>query len=240
METAIFRAASPSVYNRLPGVFEADESVRRDGHLERFLKQVAPLFIMADVAPFIGVGLLHKHNYVEDGHIMSQIEGWYEGEPALICSHTKCDGALGESVAPILYDLSAENDLVGLEFSADPLVINSHARLMERTEFIRSFQLALHEYNLHGQLGFSIIGRTFYYNNKKNGLIAVEQSDLPSTANVIRLRKEAEIDKETLIQTSWSFSAEDQSQCIPLCSSVCVMRSPGHSREHYPNHGMIA
>lgn len=240
METTIYRPASNDIYNKLPSVYEANESVRRDGRLDRFLDDVGRSFIAADLASSVGVGLLHKHNSVEEGHMMSQSEGRYEEELALICAHTNQLQSHCDAIAPILYGFSDDHDLIGFEFSSDRIVKHAHKRLLRQPKFIERFQLVLREHGLQDYLGFSILGREFYVHNKQPGLVPVEQSDAQSTANIVRLRNEADLDMTSLIQTSWAFSAEDQSQCIPLCSSVCVMRSPGHSREHYPNHGMIA
>ncbi len=221
-------------YNALPGIFEADKAAKDSNTLEKFLADAAPVFHKHEVNSEVGVFLLHKHNNLTSKKIMIEYEGEYSGESALITSARTAD----EAALPARWAVSKSGEYMPLEFTYDAMAAASLSRLHENSKFLGEFSMLVRKHDVNNLFGLCLADRGFFQDPPVSSAMLVEES-YPHVGNVVRWTT-LDYRSDDLIQTIWTFPATLGPGCVPMCKRYCVPRSPGHAREHYPIHGIIA
>jgi hypothetical protein len=205
--------------------------------VNRHLPLLKTMFVKYEVSEYLGVCLLHNHNSVRYDEAMLQLhsnDGKY-GEILVTspCWTTSSDygRSCPWSFAGLLEDGS--RSLRPIEFAIDPLVCSDYQRLQGNKNFIAEFTAYITDCSLQRLVGLALVRRAIW--STTNGLIPVEESNIESRSNVIRLVPAIDYMETKLIQTILPMNDDEitAASCIILClnSSYCIQRSPGHARE---------
>jgi hypothetical protein len=229
-------AYSPSIYNQLLLVQQADLAVKKSPRFDEFLHRAGELFVANQVNKTVGVFLLHRHNSIDDNTLMLERAGIRNGETVLITGPNPISSGLG---VPTRWALT-NGSFAPTEFGTDSELGEQLVELKAKADFLSSFANLLVEYKLESYLGLCLFDRDYFHEDRSD-MILVEESELDTSSNIVKWVRNFD-DKSKLIQTVWHFESPLVAGpgCVPLCKQYCVMYSPGHAIEHYPIHGIIA
>jgi hypothetical protein len=206
--SVVNRPCSAGEYNELPGVADADAALRP---LEAALGELIRRGSQACLAtPFehgsLGGFLLHKHCELDEGYSMVERCGLDpSGRPALITSPRPSDELA--ATAPSRFKVDPERAaLVAVEFSSDPLVVETWRCLNARPEVLDRLCEVISASGLADKVGLGILTRRVPI--EEDEVLVEENCDGESLLSARALSAEQE---EIVIQTGWAFVASEQS-----------------------------
>lgn len=217
MFSVINRPCSAGDYNELPDVIDADAALKP---LEAELDELVRRGSEACVAtPFehgsLGGFLLHRHWELDDGYSMVERSGQHaSGRPSLITS-ARPTNELPSTARPSRFRVDSErSELVALEFSSDPVVVETWRRLNEQSDVLDRLCEIISASGLADKIGLGILGRTVPI---ADGEFLVEENC--ADESVLSARTLSPEQQDIVIQTGWPFVASlpGGTQCIPYC-----------------------
>jgi hypothetical protein len=232
MFTVMDQPCRSSDYNELPEVLAADAALKP---LQAALDKLISFGSQAcDSTPFahgsVGGLLLHRHWEIQDGECIIERPGLHpSGRPALISvarSFGECT-----ATAPSRFKVDPKRgELVALEFSADPSVLEMWRALNARPDVLDRLCEVISDSGLADKVGLGILARGLPI---ADGESLVE--DNWEEQSVLSARILSPKDDEIVIQTSWPFVAAEHGDAgAPVCVAYCFQAGGGsHTSEHY-------
>lgn len=206
MFSVMNRPCSASEYNELPDVLAADAALRPlEAELDELIRSG---WQACQATPFedgsLGGFLLHKHWELDDGYSVVERCGLDpSGRPALITSPRPSDD-LG-ATAPSRFKVDPERTtLVPLEFSSDPLVVETWRCLKAQPDVLDRLCEIISASGLADKVGLGILTRRVPIDDDE--VLVEENYGGESLLSARALSAEQE---ESVIQTGWAFAASD-------------------------------
>ncbi|HEX2059962.1 MAG TPA: hypothetical protein VHK90_04415 [Thermoanaerobaculia bacterium] len=177
------RAFSPSVYNALPAVYDADEALAAQAERAAFFQEVGDLICGHELDAFVGVSLLHKHNTVDDGQVM--VEHYDEsryGRPALVMQRVAWDERPDR--VPVVMKVGDDGaSLLPIEHSSIAPARDAYGRLDEKLAvFAPAFCDVVRKYRFEELIALCIRRESVI--PLADGEELLERSDVARVANV--------------------------------------------------------
>jgi hypothetical protein len=227
------RPCSPKLYNRLPGIGEADEAIRPlQNRLDQLVKHGSEA---CRSAPFprgeVGAFLLHKHWELRDGESMIERSAALpSGRPALVTSARRLISPA--AIAPCRFQIDPKRrELQALEFSSDPFVVDAWQALQEDPSFLERICGLVSDSGMSDQIGFAIFDRASVPVAAGEQMVE-ENGDRESVLCARVLRPEEE---DMVVPTGWAFVAETVPDAVATgCIKYCMgAGSAPHCKHHY-------
>ena len=239
----LFGLYDRELYNSLPPVVPADREFSQRPDTGRFFELAGQLICEFDLETYVGVCLLHKHNFVDTDEIMVEsLEILEEGKPALVMALTK-DGESSDFI-PVNWKLgqsASERVFYPLEHSNIEAAKTGHAQLVAQPEFLSRFRSLLIEFGYEDVIGLTLL-RVQSLDRKADEHL-VERSHPNRIANVVTVEAQPPDAATAFIKTNWSFRKnmiDAAGRCEVSCEVVTVCRpdddkhieEKGHDKFH--------
>lgn len=216
MFSVINRPCSASDYNELPDVIDADATLKPlEAELEELIRRGSEACL---ATPFengsLGGFLLHKHWELAEGYSMVERHGQHASGRAALITSSRPSSEL-PSTAPSRFWVDSERgELVALEFSSDPLVVETWRCLTEHSDVLERLCEIISTSGLADKVGLGILSRAVPI---AEGEFLVEENC--ADESVLSARALSPEQQEIVIQTGWPFVASlpGGTQCIPYC-----------------------
>jgi hypothetical protein len=230
MFSVMNRPCSAGEYNELPDVVDADAALKPlEAELDELIRHASQACL---ATPFeggsLGGFLLHKHWELDDGYSMVERCGLDpSGRPALITSARPSDELT--ATAPSRFKVDPEGEhLVALEFSSDPLVVETWRHLNTQPDVLDRLCEIISASGLADKVGLGILTRRVPIDDDE--FLVEENCDGESLLSARTLSAEA---KEIVIQTGWAFIASEPPDGGTKCTPYCMQAGDDpHKRFH--------
>lgn len=218
-----------TLFNHLPPIELADESMRETGKLALALRVLAPLFVENGLCDSWGIAILHKHWRTQPAEIpIQEIVRRDDGRDLITRPRTSFREPYWPSVLQVLPHDSLR--LVPLEFSTDLAVRDANATIAQRQNFVSAFCSAMVAHSLHDTFSLVAIREAAALGTQ---LVELNFRDRSS---VIREVPSAALEGQRLIQTSWRFSPGANASCEASCFVTCTVGDDDHFSDHTALH----
>jgi hypothetical protein len=209
------------MFNSLPDIETADQTLRESGKLEKALDCLGPLFIAHDLHNDWGISLLHRHWPIYLGELPLQRREVQDGQETFVTSPWTSDIATSW---PTTIAVRRSGRLRPVEFSTLEGSEAAYKKLIEAKQFLVA---AIHLWgreDLFDTFALSMLrydpsGRTKYL-----------ETTLPDRVSLVRrISSEKEIDQQRVIETTWRFSPDAPTLgCEKLCVQLCPVDGNGN------------
>lgn len=221
-------------FNRLPSIEEADSEMRASGKLDLACKSLGPIFVSHNLHTYWGICLLHNHWSLMPNEVPIQLVDQDELGPKLVSSPRMIE--LWADIEPSVIGVADDGDIVPLEYSNDPEVLEAVKALLQRPKFLTEFSEEIRHQSLQGTFGLTAL-RGFARDDDE----LVEDTD-HNRQSVVRRYQRGTFPEANLTQTAWSFSPDVITMaCKKSCFQKCVVKKPGdphvkdpHTKVHAP------
>jgi hypothetical protein len=227
-QTSLSKTFSPSIYNSLISVEEADEKAHQSGVLSLFLEEATHIFHKHNMQNRFGVALLHKHYECGENQHMIQYEEIIKDESALVTRPVHA-APQQEGAVPVIWSL-IEGKYHPLEYSTDSLACELYRSGDIPQAFLEEFSDLLRFSPIGCQIGLAVVNRKLH-ENAPGAFGALEFSDLMDQSSVVLMRNRDEY-RDRTIRTAWSFSFGGN-DCV---KSGCFIDGSGYHnpKKHVP------
>jgi hypothetical protein len=226
-QTLLSKTFSPSIYNSLISVEEADEKANENNVLQVFLEEATHIFRKHSMQDRFGVALLHKHYECGDNQHMIQYEETINGENALVTRPVHA-APLQQGAVPVVWSL-IDGKYHPLEYSTDSLARELYGSGDIPQAFLEEFSDLLLLSPIGSQIGLAVVNRKLH--ETASELAALEFSDVADQSSVVFMKNRDEYRNRT-IRTAWSFSFGGN-DCV---KSGCFIDGSGNHnpKKHVP------
>ena len=208
-------------YNALPLSGEADLELKKNGNLNKFLEDVAPVVEKYDFGHSIGFRLLHRHETLEEGQVMVENFDHWKGVPALITTLENKD-------TPKIYPASwscGSSGLTVFEYSKDSRAKKVAKKLGANPAFLGEIKDLLIENKLEHILAPAILTReNFVHFNATQPLYELIRPAPYASILVNKSLEEIRAVSEAggnLVRTTWPVGNNNKYEvlCVTHCST---------------------
>lgn len=210
------RAFSPSVYNSLPAVYDADEVLNAKPERAAFFQEVGDLICRHELDAFVGVSLLHKHNDVGEGQIMVEHydESTYD-RPALVMQRVAWEEMPAR--VPVVMKVGGDGaSLLPMEHSAIAPALDAYGKLSEKMEaFAPAFCDVIRKYGYEDLIALCIRRESVL--SLGTGEELLEKTDVARVANVTAAEQIAPGARS--VPTTWWFVPSEGGSETRKCNS---------------------
>lgn len=232
------RCFDNATYTDLASVEAADRAVRANDALTGFLTGAAGILHAHGMARRFGIGLLHRHNALQPGERMVELEGTVDAEPALVTRPVH-DGAAACGVPSVWATVAG--GFRPLEYTTDPGAVSCYAGDVPAA-FLDDFHAFASASPVGRFLGLAVVDRGFY-DGAAPDEVALELSNLIERANVVFMRPRDTTGAKA-IATAWALRRQtydpvlgcyDPRECLRSC--VTDSGTGQHRQHHRPGPG---
>lgn len=224
-------------YNNLPMVEVASSTLSLRSSFPQLLRDFAILSARSGVAGEVAALLLHRHFSVESKQlILEQPVILRDGKKALAAKPEKTSDT-GEAM-PFRWHLTADNEFLPLEFTADRYSSGAVPLLATQSRFLKAYAAILNEYELSGLIGLCL-AKTEHLTPTQNERLMEETYE---DGSVVTVEPLSAISSDS-IPTMWMPVVEMGCKVVNNCQSFCHPQEPprihqktGHMPlpRHYP------
>jgi hypothetical protein len=224
-------------YNNLASVDEADEIVRNnqagDSLRDRFLKEAAKVVCSHNMQDRFGVALLHKHYPCSPGERIVEEREMVLGHDALVTRPHP--GAAREDVSPVIWKIVGD-EFRPLAFSVDTLARQLLVEEEVPEAFLADFADVTKRLQAEELFGLSVVDRDLF-NRAQGNETPLELSSEIERRSVLSMLEREKMGGRT-IQTTWTFTITDETECVATCRQECwnIIGPPHHEVKHFDHH----
>lgn len=227
-----------SLYNSLPSVEYADESIKKRGAVfEQFLTSAKDLVLHYGMEQHMGLRLIHRHYELRDREVMVEEFERIDDIPSLV-TEPRVLKDFSQEALPTGWIFSSPNVTtpVVFESSTDKAVKLAISKLSSELEFMEEVGSLIRSYQLEGIIALGIVNRDSLV--MKDGEILLEINSVDEFRSVVQAKQVTEAND--FIRTGWSFCTPVQHGChaIPFCvptggAPMCPRHIRTSSHQHY-------